>query len=73
MTHVGVAPPLIKPMGYEHREDTVGGGGAGNGKHTQTHTHTHTQCPRDTQGGWSNGQRSEAVLTHVSVAPPPFK
>ena len=30
-------PPLIKLVGYEHREDAVGG--AGNGKHT------HTQCP----------------------------
>ena len=39
--------PLIKLMGYEHREDAAGGGGAGNGKHT------HVQCPRDTQGRWS--------------------
>ena len=36
-------PTLIKLMGYEHREDAVGGGGAGNVKHT--HTHTHTQSP----------------------------
>ena len=28
-------------MGYEHRDDVVGGGGAGNVKHT----HTHTQSP----------------------------
>ena len=42
LTHVGVAPPQIKLMGYEYREDAVGGGGAGNSKHTQTHTHTHT-------------------------------
>ena len=33
------SPPLIKLVGYEHREDAVGG--AGNVKHT----HTHTQCP----------------------------
>ena len=41
LTHVSMAHPLIKFMGYEHREHTVGGGGAGKGKHT----HTHTQCP----------------------------
>ena len=40
LTYVGVAPPQIKLMGYEHRENAVGGGGAGNSKHTQTHTHT---------------------------------
>ena len=35
-----------------------------------THTHTHTQSvPRDTQGGWNLGQGSDAILTHVSVAP----
>ena len=34
-------PPLIKFMGYEHREDAFGGGKAGNGKHTHTHTVTH--------------------------------
>ena len=28
-------------MGYEHRQNVVGGGGAGNSKHT----YTHTQCP----------------------------
>ena len=37
MTHVGVAPPLIKLMGNEHQEDTVGGGGS---RQWQTHTHT---------------------------------
>ena len=31
-------PKLIKLMGYEHRDDAVGGGGAGNVKHTHTHT-----------------------------------
>ena len=55
LTHISVTNPLIKLMGYEHREDALVGGGAGNGKHTQTHTHAHTQCPRDTQGGWSLG------------------
>ena len=45
-------------------------GKAGNGKHTQTHTHTYTNSvPRDTQGGWSLGQGSNATLTNVSVAP----
>ena len=39
MTHVGV-PPLIKLMGIEHREDTVGGGGR---EHAVANTHTHTQ------------------------------
>ena len=39
LTHVGVATPLIKLMGYEHREYVVGGGGS---KQYQTHTHTHT-------------------------------
>ena len=42
-----------------------GVGEAGNGKYT----HTHTQCvPRDTQDGWSIGQGSDAISTHVSVA-----
>ena len=47
LTYVGVAPPQIKSMGYDHRENVVGGGGASTSKHTQTHTHihTHTQCP----------------------------
>ena len=30
-------PPLIKLVGYEHREDAVGGGGSGQ---WQTHTHS---------------------------------
>ena len=35
--------PLIKLMGYEHREDAVGGGGSKQCQiHTRTHTHTHT-------------------------------
>ena len=51
--------PLIKLMGYEHREDAVGGGGS---KQCQIHTHTHTQSVhRDTQDGWSLGQRSDAI------------
>ena len=32
-------PPLIKLMGNEHREDTVGGGGR---EHAVANTHTHT-------------------------------
>ena len=58
-------PPLIKLVGYEHREDTVGGGG---GRQGQTLTHTHS-VPPETQGGWSLGQGSDAILTDVSVAP----
>ena len=56
-----VALQLIKLMGYEHREDAVGGGGACNGKHTHSVT-------RDTQNGRSVGQGSDAILTHVGVA-----
>ena len=69
MTHVGVAPSLIKLMCYEHREDTEGGGGS---RQWQIHTHTHTytqSVPHDTQAGWSLKQGSDAILTHVSVAP----
>ena len=39
LTQVSVALPLIKLLGYEHREDEVGGGGS---KQWQTHTHAHT-------------------------------
>ena len=49
-------------MGYEHREDALGGG-AGNGKHT----HTHTQCPPCYTGWLSLGQRFEAIMTQVEV------
>ena len=63
-------PPLIKLMGYEHREDAVGVGGAGNGKHTHTHTHS---VPLDTESGWSLVQGWDAILTHVNVAPPLIK
>ena len=44
LTHVSVACPLTKLMGYEHREYAVGGGGS---RQWQTHanTHTHKQCP----------------------------
>ena len=45
LINVGVAPPQFKFLGYEHREDTLGGEGAGNGKHTQTHPYTHTVSP----------------------------
>ena len=65
--HVGVAPPLIKLMGYENREDSMGGGGS---RQWQTHKHTHTQSVlRHTQDGWSLGQRKYAILSHVGVAP----
>ena len=59
-------PTLIKLMGYEHREEAVGGRGS---RQCQTHTHTH-RVPHDTQGGMSLGQGSDAVLTHVGVASP---
>ena len=51
-----------------------GVGGVCNVKHTHTHTHTHThRVTRDTQDGWSLGQGSNAILTHVSVALPLIK
>ena len=42
LTHVGVAHPLIKLMGYGYREDAGVSGGAESGKYTHTNTHTHT-------------------------------
>ena len=39
LTDVGVAPPLVKFLGCEHREHTVGCGGS---MQCQTNTHTHT-------------------------------
>ena len=38
LTHVSVALPLIKLMGYEHREAQWVAGSAGTVKHTHTHT-----------------------------------
>ena len=62
-------PPPIKLMGYEDWEGAVEGWGSRQWKtHTNTHRHTHS-VPCDLQGGWSLGQRSEAILTHVSIAP----
>ena len=70
-TCIGVAPQLIKLMGYDLREDAMESGGS---KQCQIHTHTHTQSVhRDTHDGWSLEQRSNAILTHVSVAPPLIK
>ena len=40
--------PLIKLVGYEHREDAVGG--AGHGGHTYTH-----RVPRDTKVDGASG------------------
>ena len=48
LTNVSVVS-LIKLVGYEHREDALGGGGS-------RQWQTHTQCPRDTQGGWCFGK-----------------
>ena len=70
LTHEGVPPTPIRLVGYEHQEDAVGGGGS---MHCQTHTHTQTHTHSvtcDTQEGWSLGQGSDAVLTHVSMAHP---
>ena len=39
LTHVSMAHPLIKLMGYEHREHAVGGEGCRQG---QPYAHTHT-------------------------------
>ena len=44
LTRVSMAHPVIKLMGYEHREHAVGGGGCRQGQ-TYTHTHTHTVSP----------------------------
>ena len=59
-------PPLIKLMGYEQCKEALGVGEAGKGKHTHIHTQS---VPRDTQGGWSLGQRSDTISTHIGVAP----
>ena len=45
-----------------------GVGEADNGKYTHTHTYTQSVL-RDTQDGWSLKQGSDAILTHVIVAP----
>ena len=39
---------------------------------THKNTHAHS-VPRYTQDGWSLGQRSDAILTHVSGARPLIK
>ena len=68
LTHVGM-PPLIKIMGIEHREDTVGGGGREHAvANTHTNTHTHSVA-RDILDGWSLGRGSDTILTHVGEAP----
>ena len=44
--------------------------------HTHAHTHIHTHIhsvPRDTQGGWSLVQGSDAILTHECLPPPLIK
>ena len=63
-------PPLIKLMGHEDREDALGVGGAGKGEHTHIYTHS---VSRDAQGVWRLGEGTDAILTHVSVAPPLIK
>ena len=66
-----MANPLIRLIGYEHREDAVKGGGSRKW-HSHTHTHTHG-VSRDKPGGWSLGQGSDAFLTPVCVAHPLIK
>ena len=67
LTHESVALPQIKYRWSLNIGSTLWGvGEAGNIKHTHTHTHS---VPRDTQGGWNLGQRSDTTLTHVGVAP----
>ena len=40
------------------------------GEHAMANTHTHTHSDtRDTQDGWSLGQKQKVILTHVGVAP----
>ena len=46
--------------------------GVGGSKQWHTHMHTHI-VPRDTTGGWSLGQGSDAILTHVGVVGPLMK
>ena len=70
--HTQAWPSLTKLLGYEHRVDAAGGGGVCNVKQTHTHTPTH-RVTRDTQDGWSLGQGSDPILTHVSVALPLIK
>ena len=53
-------------MGYELRGDAEWGGVSG-----QWQTHTYI-VSSDTQVAWSLEQCSDAILTHVSVAPPLF-
>ena len=73
LTHGSVDRPLIKLLGYERREDAVESGGSRQWQtHTNTHTHTRS-VTRDTQGGYSLGQGSDAILTIVSVARPLMK
>ena len=40
LTHEGMAYPLTKRLGNEHREDVVGVG-----EQAMANTHSHTQCP----------------------------
>ena len=43
-------------------------------ENTHTHALTHTNSvPLDTQEGWSFGNGSDAILTHVGVAHPLIK
>ena len=73
LTHVSVAPPLIKFMSYEHREDAVRGWGSRQWQtliHSRTHTH---RLNRDTQDRWSPGQGLDGILTHGVVALPLIK
>ena len=59
-------PPLIKLMGYELRNGTVGCEGS---RQWQTHTctHTHIQCPSWYTGWMEHRKGSDAILTVEGV------
>ena len=48
-------PPLINLMGYEHREDAMGGGGS-----KQCQIHTHTQRVSHRMDGASSKDRTQS-------------
>ena len=62
-------PQFIKVMGYEHREDAMGGGGSKQCQiHTYTHTHTHTQRVSQRMDGASSKDRTQSL--HMYALPP---
>ena len=59
------APPLIKLMGYEQREEALGVRETGKGKHTHTHTVSHVTHRVD---GTSGKDRTQ--YPHMLAWPP---